>query len=107
MKPSLLVALILLPIGLCSCVTAQPGWHWEHPQNPGPAQLSRDLYDCEYYASITDSRAIGSERPIEVQEFDAPVQECMAKRGWIFVDPHAKGAKTRAALQPSGLDAGK
>lgn len=67
-----------------------PGWHWQHPQGLDALQRERDLADCRYYASITDQRAFGAERPVQVQEFDEPVIECMAKRGWIFVEPGKK-----------------
>lgn len=81
------LALVLL---LCACSGSATGWRWEHPRGLDAAQQQRDLGDCMYYASITDSRAFGADRPVIVQEFDEPVQECMAKRGWIFIESRQK-----------------
>lgn len=71
---------------LTGCTVSQGGWHWEHAQGLDPAQRERDLADCRYYTSITDFRAFGADRPVVVQDWDEPVQACMAKRGWIFVE---------------------
>lgn len=91
MKTKIIVVLLSgAALLLGACTQSKPGWHWEHPQNPGPAQLYRDRDDCMYYASITDPRAFGDDKPIHVFEWDEGVRECMAKRGWIFVDPQAK-----------------
>ncbi|MBE0504513.1 MAG: hypothetical protein IBX46_10330 [Desulfuromonadales bacterium] len=75
---------------LAGCSGSATGWSWQHPQGLDPAQRERDLADCLYYASITDPRAFGADKPVQVQEFDVPVQECMAQRGWIFVEPGKK-----------------
>lgn len=83
MKSIYCMILILL---LTGCTGSQGGWHWEHVQGLDAAQRERDLADCRYYASITDFRAFGADRPVVVQDWDEPVQECMAKRGWIFVE---------------------
>lgn len=82
-------------MALTGC-SSSPGWHWEHPQQLNAAQLERDLYDCKYYASITDTRAFASDHPIIVFEWDDAVRECMAQRGWIFVDPTADLLRTDA-----------
>jgi hypothetical protein len=74
----------LLLAALAGCSGSAAGWSWQHPQGLDPAQRERDLADCMYYASITDPRAFGADRPVQVQEFDAPVQECMAKRGYTY-----------------------
>lgn len=71
---------------LVGCSGSSSTWKWQHPQGLDPAQRERDLADCMYYASITDSRAFGTDRPVIVQEWEEPVRECMAKRGWIFVE---------------------
>lgn len=84
-----MIALILI-FSLIGCSTTPPSWYWQHPQGLDAAQRERDLSDCMYYASITDLRTFGADRPVVVQEFDEPVQECMAKRGWIFVEPGHK-----------------
>jgi hypothetical protein len=78
---------LVLALSACS---SGGGWQWQHPQGLDAAQRERDLADCMYYASITDPRAFGADRPVRVQEFDEPVRECMAKRGWIFVEPGKK-----------------
>ncbi|MDZ4185213.1 MAG: hypothetical protein U1D97_09570 [Desulfuromonadales bacterium] len=80
-----LLMLVLLS-ALVGCSASSSGWSWQHPQGLDPAQRERDLADCMYYASITDPRAFGADKPVQVQEFDQPVQECMALRGWIFVE---------------------
>lgn len=77
----------LLALSACS---SGGGWQWQHPQGLDAAQRERDLADCMYYASITDPRAFGADRPVIVQEWDEPVRECMAKRGWLFVEPGKK-----------------
>jgi hypothetical protein len=77
---------LLLALSACS----GGGWTWQHPQGLDAAQRERDLADCMYYASITDPRAFGADKPVRVQEFDEPVRECMALRGWIFVEPGKK-----------------
>lgn len=82
------LAFIALLLTLSGC--GGGGWSWQHPQGLDAAQRERDLADCMYYASITDSRAFGADRPVVVQEFDEPVRECMALRGWIFVEPGRK-----------------
>lgn len=83
--------LLLVLVGaLSGCSGSQSGWSWQHPQGLDAAQQERDLFDCKYYASITDPRAFGADKPVQVQEFDEPVIECMAKRGWIFVEPGKK-----------------
>jgi len=84
---NLLLAAVLLLFLLTGCGTTSPSYIWQHPDNPGPAQLYRDLDDCRYYAGITDPRAFGAERPIDVQEWDTGVQECMTARGWHYVKP--------------------
>lgn len=78
-----------LVCSLSGC-SSHTGWHWQHPQGLDAAQRERDLADCMYYASITDPRAFGTDKPVRVQEFDEPVRECMAKRGWIFVETDKK-----------------
>lgn len=81
---------LALVLSLCACSGGGSGWHWQHPQGLDAAHRERDLAECMYYASITDSRAVWADRPVQVQEWDEPVQECMAKRGWIFVEPGRK-----------------
>lgn len=71
---------------LTACSPQGMGWRWENPQDPASPHLQRDLYDCRYYASITDPRAFGAEKPVDVQDWDEGVKECMAARGWIFVE---------------------
>lgn len=83
MKGSCIFALLC---ALSGCSGYPAGWSWQHPQGLDAAQRERDLSDCLYYASITDPRAFGADRPIQVQEWEEPVRECMAKRGWIFVE---------------------
>lgn len=75
---------------LLSACSSGGGWYWQHPQGLDAAQRERDLSDCLYYASITDPRAFGADRPVIVQEWDEPVRECMALRGWLFVEPGKK-----------------
>lgn len=82
--------LFVLLSALAGCSGSQAGWSWQHPQGLDAAQRERDLADCMYYASITDPRAFGADRPVIVQEWDAPVKECMAQRGWIFVEDGKK-----------------
>lgn len=77
---------LALLFSLSGCSGSATGWQWQHPQELDAAQRERDLADCLYYASITDPRAFGADRPVQVQEWDEPVRECMAKRGWIFVE---------------------
>lgn len=92
--------LLLLVCVLAGCSGSSAGWSWQHPQGHDALQRERDLADCIYYASITDPRAFGADRPVQVQEWDEGVQECMAKRGWLFVEPGKKeGVKTRADSQ--------
>ena len=76
----------VLVCSLAGCSGSSAGWSWQHPQGLDAAQRERDLADCLYYASITDPRAFGADRPVRVQEFDEPVRECMALRGWVFVE---------------------
>ena len=78
---------LLLALSACH---SGGGWQWQHPQGLDAAQRERDLADCMYYASITDPHAFGTDRPVVVQEWDEPVRECMAKRGWLFVEPGKK-----------------
>lgn len=85
---------LVLILSLAACSGSGVGWTWEHPQGLDPAQRERDLADCRYYASITDPRAFGADRPIEVQDWDELVVECMAKRGWVFVEPGKKKGGT-------------
>ena len=82
--------LLLLVCALTGCSGSSAGWSWQHPQGLDALQRERDLADCMYYASITDQRAFGADRPVQVQEFDEPVIECMAKRGWIFIEAGKK-----------------
>lgn len=82
------VCFFLLMFALASC--SGGGWQWQNSQGLDPAQRERDLADCLYYASITDYRAFGADRPVQVQEWDESVRECMAMRGWIFVEPREK-----------------
>ena len=82
------LCLVFLVFLLSAC--SGSGWHWQHPQGLDAAQRERDLADCKYYASITDPRAFGTDRPVIVQEWDELVRECMAKRGWIFVETSKK-----------------
>lgn len=82
--------LFVLLSALAGCSSSPAGWSWQHPQGLDSAQRERDLADCMYYASITDPRAFGADRPVQVQEWDVPVQECMALRGWIFVEAGKK-----------------
>ena len=82
--------LLVLFSALAGCSGSPAGWSWQHPQGLDAAQRERDLADCMYYASITDPRAFGADKPVQVQEFDEPVQECMAQRGWIFVEAGKK-----------------
>ena len=89
MKMASRLSLFVLVFSLSAC-GGGGGWHWQHPQGLDAAQRERDLADCLYYASITDPRAFGADRPVSVQEWDEPVRECMAKRGWIFVEPGKK-----------------
>lgn len=84
------LSLLVLVVALSGCSGSATGWQWQHPQGLDAAQRERDLADCRYYASITDTRAFGAERPVQVQEFDEPVRECMAKRGWNYVESAAK-----------------
>jgi len=83
------LGICILLLALCACSGPQ-GWHWQHPQGLDAAQRERDLSDCLYYASITDSHAFGADRPVLVQEWDEPVRACMALRGWIFVETGKK-----------------
>jgi len=76
----------VLLLSLSACSGGTTSWSWQHPQGLDPAQRERDLSDCMYYASITDPRAFGADRPVIVQEWDEPVRECMALRGWLFVE---------------------
>ena len=84
------LGLLVLVCVLAGCSGTPPSWSWQHPQGLDAGQRERDLFDCRYYASITDPRAFGADRPVQVQDWDEPVRECMAKRGWIFVEPGAK-----------------
>jgi hypothetical protein len=84
------LGLFVLICSLSGCSGSSTGWSWQHPQGLDAAQRERDLADCRYYASITDPRAFGADKPVQVQEFDEPVRECMAKRGWLFVEPGKK-----------------
>jgi len=84
------LSLFLLLATLAGCSGSAAGWFWQHSQGLDSAQRERDLADCMYYASITDPRAFGADKPVQVQEWDEPVQECMARRGWIFVEPDKK-----------------
>lgn len=79
------LAMILLLLSLSACSSGE-GWSWRHRQGLDAGQLERDLFDCRYYASITDSHAFGAERPVQVQDWDEGVRECMAQRGWIFIE---------------------
>lgn len=81
---------LVFVLSLCACSGGGSGWHWQHPQGLDAAQRERDLADCMYYASITDSRSFGADRPVQVQEWDEPVRECMALRGWSFVEGSKK-----------------
>lgn len=80
-----LLSCSLLLTALGGCALPPPNWHWAHPQKLDATQRERDLADCLYYASITDPRSFGRDRPVLVQEWDEPVRECMTKRGWIYV----------------------
>lgn len=80
---------LVLLVALSAC-SSGGGWQWQHPQGLDAAQRERDLADCMYYASITDPRAFGADRPVRVQEWDEPVRECMALRGWLFVESGRK-----------------
>ena len=82
--------LLVLVFLLSGCSVSPPSWYWQHPQGLDAAQRERDLFDCKYYASITDPRAFAADRPVVVQEWDEPVRECMARRGWLFVEPGKK-----------------
>jgi hypothetical protein len=82
--------LLVLFSAFAGCSGTPAGWSWQHPQGLDAGQRERDLADCMYYASITDPRAFGADRPVQVQEFDEPVRECMALRGWLFVEPGKK-----------------
>ena len=85
---------LLVLVGALAGCCGSAGWSWQHPQGLDAAHRERDLADCKYYASITDPRDFGADRPVTVQEWDEPVIECMAKRGWIFVEPgKEKGLK--------------
>lgn len=84
------LGVFVLAVILTGCSGSPPSWYWQHPQGLDAAQRERDLFDCRYYASITDPRAFGAERPVQVQDWDEPVRECMALRGWIFVEPGKK-----------------
>jgi hypothetical protein len=79
---------LALVLALSACSSG--GWTWQHPQGLDAAQRERDLADCMYYASITDPRAFGADRPVRVQAVDEPVRECMAKRGWSVVETGKK-----------------
>lgn len=86
--------LLIFAVALFLSGCSGSDWSWQHPQGLDAAQRERDLFDCKYYASITDSRAFGADRPVQVQEWDEPVRECMAKRGWIFVEGWDKKSET-------------
>ena len=75
---------LVVGLSLSACSGTGSGWHWQHPQGLDAAQRERDLADCRYYASITDPRAFGTDRPVIVQEWEEPVRECMAKRGYTY-----------------------
>jgi len=62
--------LFVLLSALAGCSSSPAGWSWQHPQGLDAAQRERDLADCMYYASITDPRAFGTDRPVIVQEWD-------------------------------------
>lgn len=98
-RPILISTLVAASL-LGACAPHGGGWHWENPQNPASPYLQRDLYDCRYYASLTDPRAFNAERPVDVQEWDESVQECMAKRGWIFVDPNKDANRVSPRQNP-------